>query len=131
MFTLDTDRKRALRTLIVYMAAALVCGIFSIIYESNSHGIMSDYMIFMFALPLLGGALPFALIFFLKKLHMPGRVEFNIYNAGVATVTAGMLLTGVFEIFGTYVNFVAVYFIIGISAMVAALFMYFFSFSKM
>jgi len=87
-------------------------------------------MIWMFTVPLALGALPFGAIALIKKAKMPGRLAFNIYNAGVATLTAGMLLSGIFEIFGTSVYTVYAYFAAGGAAVAAALIMYIVSFFK-
>jgi hypothetical protein len=61
-------------------------------------------MSLLFAYPLLAGAL----IFQSLSLFMPAadavpryRLWFNLYNSGVAALTAGSLLRGIFEIAGT------------------------------
>ena len=65
------------RTALVYLGVAGFCGLFSIVYEANSHGVLSGWMIFLFAWPLLGGTLPYFLFarFSVGKTSTPQRCE--------------------------------------------------------
>ena len=49
------------RTVFVYLGIAGFAGLFSWVYEANSHGVSSPWMTYLFAWPLLGGALPYAI----------------------------------------------------------------------
>ena len=75
-----------------WLMITLFCAVFALIYEYFSFGVYSYHMIFLFAWPLLLGALPC----FLLKRDI-GR----LWNDGVLLMTAGSLLAGIFEIYGT------------------------------
>ncbi len=67
MYTLDKkeqkrEKKHMKKISFRYLMGALFCIVFAVIYESFSHQVYSGYMIFAFALPLVGGALPYLLI---------------------------------------------------------------------
>ena len=59
MYTSDSDRELALRIAVNYVAVALFCALFGAVYEIFSHEVYSYPMIYAFAIPLAGGALPF------------------------------------------------------------------------
>lgn len=96
------------KTAAVYLSVALFCGIFSYVYERFSHGVYSDFMVYLFLFPLLGGALPHLAILFFRA-RAPRRLSENLYNSGVATLTVGSCLRGIFEIYGTSSPYVAAY----------------------
>ena len=76
------------RTAITGASLALLCVVFTAIYEHFSHGAASPHMRAMFLMPLVGVALP-ALICFLTPLHrFVGRLPFNLWNSGMATWVA-------------------------------------------
>ena len=101
-----------MRSVVLYLAVTLFCGLFSAVYEHFSHGVDSDYMIWLFAIPLLGGVLPFLLIR-LFSLPFPNRLSLNAYNSAVATFTVGCCMQGVFEIYGTVSSLLPYYFYAG------------------
>ena len=68
-------------------------------------------MSFLFLWPLLG-ALWYLLLPGLLSLH-PDRVTVNAVNAGLATLTVGSLLRGIFEIAGTSSPYVPAFFCAG------------------
>ncbi|MBR3357952.1 MAG: hypothetical protein IKG46_08970 [Solobacterium sp.] len=75
-----------------WLMITLFCAVFAMVYEYFSFGVYSYHMIFLFAWPLFLGALPC----FLLKRDI-GR----LWNDGVLLTTAGSLLAGIFEIYGT------------------------------
>jgi len=96
--------KTAGKSTIAYLGAAVFCLVFERIYSIFGHGAHSDSMSLMFLYPLLGGALPFLLLWLFAP--QAGRNRFyrpacNIYNSGIAALTAGSALQGVFEIANT------------------------------
>ncbi len=108
MSTLVIDPPRrsrlALKTTLVYMAVAMLCIIIDNIYALFGHGIRSDAMSLMFLFPLLGGALPFFLLWFGKADFEPikaRRFFYNVFNSGIAALTVSSMLQGVFDIAGT------------------------------
>jgi hypothetical protein len=53
------------------------------------HGIRSDYMDFMFIYPFIGGGFVAVCLVVNKNIS---RFGFNIFNAGIATLTVGAFL---------------------------------------
>ena len=111
MFTFDKRLDR--RTCLVYLGLSALAGCFSAVYESLSHGVISMYMVFLFAWPLLGGALPFAMLSAARKKPTIGWLARCLYHSGVATLTVGSCVLGVLEIYGTTSDYVTVYWIVG------------------
>jgi len=100
----------------VYIAISIFCIIFNSIYALYGHGVTSAAMSFMFLYPFIGGAVVFMLLWILKPnaANVPGyRINYNIYNSGIASLVVGSILKGVFEIAGTSSPYTAVYFILG------------------
>lgn len=112
MYTSDNERFRGRKLTCRWLSASLFCGFFSVVYEHFSHGVYSNFMIWLFLFPLVLGALPFAAV---KLLHLPTPAYFaeNTYNSGVATLTVGSCLAGVFEIYGAPSAYVRWYWIVG------------------
>ena len=109
MSTLDIKYMK--KQIITYLIASIACIIFSIIYETFSHGVYSLFMICSFAIPLILGCF-ISLVLYKRKISY-GRVEINLYNAGVATLTFGSIFQGVLEIYGTTNFKVYIYFFVG------------------
>lgn len=92
------------KTFLAYLAVSALCAGFGYGYSLFGHGVYSASMSLMFAYPLLAGAL----VFLLLSVFIPAantvrryRVWLNLYNSGVAALTAGSLLRGILEIAGT------------------------------
>lgn len=81
---------------LTYLGLSAFLGLFSFIYEKFSFGVYSNAMIFLFAIPLLAGAVP---SFILKYKRMPDLPR--LYHDGVLMIICGRLLQGIFEIYGT------------------------------
>ena len=103
MYTSDSDRELALRIAVNYVAAALFCALFGAVYEIFSHEVYSYPMIYAFAIPLAGGALPFLATAagLVRRWRFPGVVSRSLYHAGIAVLTVGSILRGILEIYGT------------------------------
>ncbi len=108
----ERDSRRMMRTGLVYMCISLLCAWFGAMYEQFSHGVFSYYMIYAFAFPLAGGALPFFLLSF-RGGRTPGRLSLHFYHSGVAALTVGSIFQGVLEIYGTTNPLTRVYWIMG------------------
>lgn len=83
-----------------YGVAAAGCAAFALIYAQFSHGVHSPFMTFMFAVPLLAGAV------FAAVLHAVGapaapRATRQAWALAVASLTVASCLRGVFDIAGT------------------------------
>jgi len=106
--TLVTDslksNHQARKTTFIYLAVSVFCILFDKIYALFGHGVSSASMSLMFLYPLLGGFLPFSLLWFVVSQAdqiYRYRILYNSYNSGLATLTIGSLLYGIFEIAGT------------------------------
>ena len=85
----------------IYLFFSCFCFVFSMIYEHFSHEVYSPYMVFAVGFPLLGGVAVAEILSHLPKLFHPNRLTVNLYNAGIAAFTAGCLLQGALDIYGT------------------------------
>ncbi|HEM3177213.1 TPA: hypothetical protein U0919_000727 [Streptococcus suis] len=85
------------RTFISYLAMTAFLFIFSRIYESLSYGEVSVFMHYMFCATLVGGILLLGLLQVKPKLS---RITYNLWNSGIATITAGCLLRGIINLSG-------------------------------
>ena len=92
--------------------------LFGAIYEAFSHEVYSYYMIYAFALPLVLGVLPFALLLFCGK--RPPRAAALLWNYGIAALSVGCVFRGVLEIYGTTNSLRAAYPIVGAALLTAA-----------
>lgn len=118
--------RRALgRTALIFGLLSLLAIAFDKIYALFAHGIYSPYMTWMFLVPLAGGALAYGLL----ALAAPGitmrrgwRAGYNLYNAGLASLSAGCLLRGIFEIAGTASAYTAWFFVAGTALALAGIF---------
>ena len=125
LFTSVTDRNlsRGLR----YLAASAAVAAAGLIYELFSHGVFSAYMVFAFAIPLLAGAAPNLLAAFTgdkRGTAYTGSTAAGLQLAAVATLTAGSLMQGVLEIYGTTNHLMVIYPVAGIAFLAAALLTY-------
>ena len=96
------------KTALRYLVAAMACALFALIYAQFSHGVHSPFMTFMFAIPLLGGALP-ALVGHLGKMGETPTVTRQAWALALAALTVGSCLQGVFDIAGTDSAFIIAY----------------------
>lgn len=101
-----------------YAAAAMVCGGFSAIYECLSHGVYSNFMVFLFAVPLVMGAAP-ALVLALARREPPAAPR-RLWACAVLTLSLGFCVVGVLEIYGTTSELVMVYWVLAPVLAVAA-----------
>lgn len=111
---------KAHRTALVYLIIAAAVGLFGAVYEHFSFGVYSNCMIYAFAFPLLMGVLPNMLII-PSKAHTSERtagslrrfifevISSGMYHAAVASLTAGSIMKGIIEIYGTSNKLLIVY----------------------
>ena len=109
------------KRLVKYLAILGFLAVFSAIYEAFSHQVYSAPMIFLFAIPLVLGALPTVLSIKIPKLHIKNPWQNLTHIFAVATLTVGSVLAGVFEIYGSSNAFIIWYFMVG-GVMLAASF---------
>lgn len=100
MFTSDTEAlRKGAKTAFIYLLIAVFCALFGGVYERFSHGVYSYDMLYAFAYPLVGGAVPFLALGLLGR--WPGSLARILYHCGIATLTVGSIIRGVLEIYGT------------------------------
>ena len=109
--------KRALR----YGAISVFLLVFHGVYSLFAHGVNSFYMQFAFLIPLIGGSV---VSLFLLVLSRPNEVVIQVWRMGLSTLVVGFLLHGVFDIYGTEVAMVNLFFIIGIGLLLVAFLLY-------
>ncbi|MBQ3127140.1 MAG: hypothetical protein IJC15_08730 [Clostridia bacterium] len=100
------------RIAFTYLCAAIGTAAAGFIYEQFSHGVWSAAMVYAFAIPLCGGALPFAALA-LWGGQSPRPFARVCWHLGLATLTVGSLFSGVLAIYGTTNRLIAVYPIAG------------------
>ncbi|HFI0425881.1 TPA: hypothetical protein ACGOW3_000148 [Streptococcus suis] len=109
---------RVSRTFISYLAITAFLFIFSRIYESLSYGEVSAFMHYMFCMTLIGGAVLLGLLQLMPTLS---RLSYNLWNSGVATITAGCLLRGIINLSGRSTTLDQPYWYIGAGFLVLSL----------
>ena len=110
---IEPEKKHMCRSSLIFICVALFCGLFSAVYEHYSHGVYSNYMVYLFAFPLIGGTIPYALLGLLPSAVCPSQLSQRIYNSGLAALTVGSCLRGVLDIYGTSSGYVPVYWAAG------------------
>lgn len=117
--TLCTLDRRLLRQILLHIGAAVWFAFFGAVYEHFSHEVYSYWMIYAFALPLVLGALPYAVC--LWKSYFPGERVMQLWDAAILTWTFGSVFKGVLDIYGTTNSLLIVYPITGAVLAAAAL----------
>lgn len=101
----------AFRYLIISVAIAAA----GAIYEHFSFGVYSNYMIYAFAIPLIGGTLPFML----RSMRRAADVGWT-WHAGIATLTIGSIVHGILAISGRPNSLTIIYLVAGIILLICA-----------
>ena len=106
----------AIKTGMKYFAASMVIAAAGAVYGLFGHGVYSYYMTYAFMIPLLAGALPHLLLAMKEadKEKRPSGLStiLDLYDAQlafVATLTAGSLLKGALDIYGTTNRLLMIY----------------------
>ncbi len=88
-----------------YLGAAMLTAMFGAVYEWFSFGVYSYYMLYAFAIPLLGGVLPYYLLLghphAQESIRHGGITGHTFWGAGIAVLTVGSIFRGIVEIYGT------------------------------
>lgn len=84
-------------------------------------------MHYMFCVTLIGGSLLLGMLTLKPSLS---RITFNLWNSGVATITAGFLLRGIINLSGRSTTLDQPYWFIGAGFLILALISLFFSGNK-
>lgn len=121
---INPEKKQMRRTSLIFLCAALFCGLFSAVYEHFSHGVYSNYMVYLFAFPFFGGVLPYAIFGLAPNIKCPSSASARIFNSGVAALTVGSCIKGVLDIYGTTSSYQPIYWVLGSSLMALGLVLY-------
>ncbi len=125
MFTSDINTKKAcIKTALVYILISIIVALFGAIYELFSHEVYCYFMIYAFAFPLVGGALPYLVGGLLSCIMHPGTITRNLYNSGIATLTLGSVMQGIVNIYGTTNSLIKLYWIAGITLTITGIMSY-------
>ncbi len=108
----------------IYLIVSIFLALTGFIYEHFSHGVFSYSMVYAFSVPLVLGTLLNAVLERVR-MHMPGSLTRQIWHCGVATLTVGLLVSGVFEIYGAANPWINYYYIAGFVLLALSLSLYF------
>ena len=108
--SISRDNKLQIKIALKYFYVSAFLFIFNLIYSIFAHGIGSDYMRYAFLIPLIGGSVISVLFL---KLPPANDIIKNIWRMGISTLVIGSILHGVFDIYGSEVALVNVFFIAG------------------
>lgn len=111
---------RSLKRVLIYLAITIACGIFSFIYEQHSHQVYSNYMVYLFMVPLILGVIPQLVFTLLPWLDIGGSWQRIIHNFAIATLSVATLLRGMLEIYGTTSAYIGLYFVAGASLLITS-----------
>ncbi len=117
--------------LFIYLGVTVFCGLFSFVYEHFSHQVYSNYMVYLFAIPLVLGVLPQLAAVQWPKLDTGGSWQKIIQSFAVATLSVGSALQGVVEIYGTTSSYILYFFIVGFCQLVLSVVMWVVSFFRL
>lgn len=113
----NTENKRTIRTFITYLALTSFLFIFSRVYESLSYGETAFHMHYLFCVTLIDGSLLLGLMAIHRTLS---RLTYNLWNSGVATITAGFLLRGIINLSGRSTTLDQPYWYVGAGFLILA-----------
>ncbi len=106
-----------------YLFTTLFCIVFNFVYSLFGHGVSSPYMSFAFVFSFALGVVGFSLF---GLLNVNNRIAYNLYNAGIATLTVGSILQGILDIAGADTTYPLYYFIVGTVLVAIGGLMYFY-----
>lgn len=99
--------KIIIKKIIISIMVSLICMFINYIYAQFGHGVSSNYMTYMFLYPLVIGIV--TSVINIKNV----KISSNLFICGIATITLGSFLQGIFEIAGTSTPFQSLYYILG------------------
>jgi vacuolar-type H+-ATPase subunit I/STV1 len=119
--TLSTSNNKWATTLVKrYTILTIFAGVFSAIYEYNSHGVYSIYMMSLAFYPLLGGVVVFGVLSFIRKELKFPWLSRCLYHSCLVTWMMGSCIKGVLEIYGTSTEYVKYYWYMGAILLIAS-----------
>lgn len=121
MSILAIDKTSEKKAFVITAAASVFCMIFTYVYYKFSHEVYSDYLSYMFLIPLVFGTLFYGVMTLCKSIPKLNRIAFNIYNSGIATLTVACMLKGILNIAMATSPYVIYFFIVGIAMLLVGL----------
>ena len=115
------DIKKSKKEMIKYLFISIFFLIFSIVYESFSHDVYSNYMMYAFVIPLILGTLIYGIIYIFELNKSFNEFGMKLYNSSIITFTLGSIMKGVLEIYGTTNKLTIIYLIIGIITLIISI----------
>lgn len=103
--TLDINKKTK-----HYIIGIICTLVFGFIYEQFSHDVYSPYMMYAFIIPLIG-------LLIIRIL----KIDSELLDMGIITITLFSILKGVFEIIGITNKYIIIYLVVGIILIVISL----------
>ena len=85
---------------VIYFCISMFCAVFGGVYEIFSHGVYSNYMMYAFLFPLIGGTL-YNLTLYCLRFRLQRGLSLIFYNTGIAALTIGSIVRGILDIYGT------------------------------
>lgn len=101
-----------IRTAFRYLLLTVFCALFGAVYEMFSHGVYAYGMLYAFAFPLLGGALPYLMLAKSKRRYPPDAAQL-LWHFGISALTVGSIFSGALKIYGTASRLTAAYWLAG------------------
>lgn len=86
-----------------YIVGIICTLVFGFIYEQFSHEVYSYYMMYAFIIPIVG-------LIIIRLL----KIDSELFDMGVVTVTIFSVLKGVFEIIGITNKYIIIYLVVGL-----------------
>ena len=86
-----------------YIVGIICTLVFGFIYEQFSHEVYSYYMMYAFIIPIVG-------LIIIRLL----KIDSELFDMGVVTVTIFSILKGVFEIIGITNKYIIIYLVVGL-----------------
>ena len=125
MYTSDTkDSGKELKTGMIYLAASLIIAAAAAVYGLFSHGVYSYWMTYAFMVPLLLGAMPHLISALKGETRISGIIGKYLSGdtqiAVISALTAGSLLKGALDIYGTTNRLLFAYPVIAVLTVIGA-----------
>lgn len=96
--------------------------VFGFVYELFSHQVYSNYMVYAFAIPLLGGTLVYLALGIAQRFTYPCAAARYLYHSGLAALTVGSIVRGILDIYGTTNSLTKWYAIVGFGLLIVSFF---------
>ena len=125
VLVISSTSNNARQRFFICLYVAIGCGIFSATYEHFSHGVYSSFMVWLFATPLVLGALPNLIMWLRKSPLTKGYWWPTLHAYAIATLTIGSALQGIVEIYGTTSPYIIYFFIVGLLGQFASATLFF------